>query len=129
MLATISSGFLVAATIVVSLFQLSLAAGAPWGSYAYGGSRTGKLPVGLRINSVISAGVMVAISGHYLAQIGVFQPLLDSSGNLVVNWVLAVFFGISATANNITRSKPEPKVWGVPTILMFIAALFVALYL
>jgi hypothetical protein len=129
MLATISSGFLVATTLVVALFQIALALGAPWGAYAYGGARTGKLPVGFRINSVVAAVVMVAISGHYLAQLGVFEPVLDPAGNSVVNWVLVGFTGLAALANNATRSKLERAVWGVPTILMFMAALFVALYL
>jgi hypothetical protein len=129
MLATISSGFLVATTLIVALFQVALAAGAPWGEYAYGGARTGKLPVGFRINSVVAALVMVAIAGHYLAQLGVFEPLLDSAGNSVVNWVLVGFTGLSAIANNITRSKKERAVWAIPTILMFIAALLVALNL
>jgi hypothetical protein len=129
MLATISSGFLVATTIIVALFQIALALGAPWGAYAYGGARTGKLPVGFRINSVVAAVVMVAISGHYLAQLGVFEPVLDPAGNSVVNWVLVGFTGLAALANNTSRSKLERAVWGVPTILMFMAALFVALYL
>jgi hypothetical protein len=127
MLATISAGFLVATTLIVCLFQIALASGAPWGAYAYGGARVGKLPVGFRINSVVAAVVMLAISGHYLAQLGVFTPLLDSAGNSVVNWVLVAFTGLSAIANNITRSKKERAVWAVPTILMFIAALIVAL--
>ena len=129
MLATISSGFLVVTTLIVSLFQIALALGAPWGEYAYGGARVGKLPIGFRINSVVAAVVMAAISGHYLAQLGVFAPLLDSAGNSVVNWVLVGFTGLSAVANNITRSKKERAVWAIPTILMFIAALLVALNL
>jgi hypothetical protein len=129
MLATISAGFLVATTLIVSLFQIALAAGVPWGAYAYGGARVGKLPVGFRINSVVAAVVMFAISGHYLAQLGVFTPLLDSAGNSVVNWVLVAFTGLSAIANNITRSKLERAAWGIPTILMFVSALFVALNL
>jgi len=129
MLATISAIFLVAMTLVVTLFQIALASGAPWGEYAYGGTKTGKLPTGFRINSVVSAFVMLAISGHYLAQLGVFEPILDTAGNSVVNWVLVGFTGLAALANNATRSKKERMVWAIPTILMFLAALAVALNL
>ena len=129
MLTTIAAGFLVATSALVALFQIALALGAPWGAYAYGGARVGKLPVGFRINSVVSAVVMFAIAGHYLAQLGVFTPFLDSAGNSVVNWVLVAFTGLGAIANNITRSKLERAAWGIPTILMFIAALLVALNL
>jgi hypothetical protein len=129
MLATISAIFLVVMTLVVTVFQIALASGAPWGEYAYGGTKTGKLPTGFRINSVVSAFVMLAISGHYLAQLGVFEPILDTAGNSVVNWVLVGFTGLSALANNATRSKKERMVWGIPTIVMFLAALAVALNL
>ena len=129
MIATISAVFLVVTTLVVTVFQIALASGAPWGEYAYGGTKTGKLPTGFRINSVVSAFVMLAISGHYLAQLGVFEPVLDSAGNSVMNWVLVGFTGLAALANNATRSKKERMVWGIPTILMFLAALAVALNL
>ena len=129
MLVTISSGFLVAMTLIVAVFQIALALGAPLGEYAYGGARVGKLPLGFRINSVVAVFVMLAISGHYLAQLGVFEPILDPAGNSVVNWVLVVFTGLAALANNATRSKKERMVWGIPTILMFLASLAVALQL
>jgi hypothetical protein len=129
MLVTISSVFLVAMTLVVSVFQIALAFGAPLGEYAYGGARVGKLPLGFRINSVVAVFVMLAISGHYLAQLGVFEPILDPAGNSVLNWVLVGFTGLSALANNATRSKKERMVWGIPTILMFLASLAVALQL
>jgi hypothetical protein len=127
MLETISSGFLVVMTLIVAIFQIALALGAPLGEYAYGGARVGKLPLGFRINSVVAVLAMLAISGHYLAQLGVFEPILDPAGNSVVNWVLVVFFVLSALANNATRSKKERMVWGIPTILMFLASLAVAL--
>ena len=129
MLVTISSGFLVAMTLIVAVFQIALALGAPLGEYAYGGARVGKLPLGFRINSVVAVFVMLAISGHYLAQLGVFEPILDPAGNSVVNWVLVGFTGLAALANNATRSKKERMVWGIPTILMFLASLAVALQL
>jgi glutaminase len=129
MLETISSGFLVVMTLIVAIFQIALALGAPLGEYAYGGARVGKLPLGFRINSVVAVLAMLAISGHYLAQLGVFEPILDPAGNSVVNWVLVVFFVLSALANNATRSKKERMLWGIPTILMFLASLAVALQL
>jgi hypothetical protein len=36
---------------------------------------------------------------------------------------------LAALANNATRSKKERAVWGVTTILMFVASLVVALQL
>ncbi|MCI0679398.1 MAG: hypothetical protein L0Z63_10210 [Actinobacteria bacterium] len=43
---------------VVTLFQLALAAGAPWGVAAWGGRHPGVLPTRLRIASVVVALVV-----------------------------------------------------------------------
>ena len=127
MLETFSSGLLVLATSLTALFQLAIVFGAPLGAYSYGGANIGKLPTGYRIGSVVSFGIMVAIAGHYLAQLGVFQPILDPAGNSVVNWVLVGFFALAALSNNATKSKKERMVWGVPTLLMLFASLAAAL--
>jgi hypothetical protein len=39
--------------LILNLFQLALAAGAPWGAAAYGGGWEGVLPRGIRINSLV----------------------------------------------------------------------------
>jgi Na+-driven multidrug efflux pump len=72
---------------------------------------------------------MIAFAGHYLAQLGVFDPIFDPAGNSIVNWVLVASNALAALANNATRSKKERAVWGVTTILMFVASLVVALQL
>ncbi len=127
MLETFASGFLVFAYIATALFQVALVLGAPLGEYAFGGQRTGKLPVGFRLASAASAAVLLAIAGHYLAQLGIFSPLLDEVGNAVANWVFAGFAALSAIANNVTRSQKEKRLWGGTTIAMLLAAVIVAL--
>ena len=127
MLETFSSGFLVFAYLATALFQIALVFGAPLGEYAFGGQRAGKLPVGFRIASAVSALVLVAIAGHYLAQLGLFSPLLDEAGNAVANWVIAGFAALAALANNITKSQKEKRLWGGTTIAMLLAAIIVAI--
>lgn len=127
MLETFSSGFLVFAYLATALFQIALVFGAPLGEYAFGGQRPGKLPVGFRIASAVSAAVLVAIAGHYLAQLGLFSPLLDEAGNAVANWVIAGFAALAALANNITKSQKEKRLWGGTTIAMLLAAIIVAI--
>ena len=83
-----------------------------------------KLP--FHIASAFSALVMFAIAGHYLAQLGVLTPLLGKAGNSIANWGFAVFAGLSAIANNITRSQKEQRLWGGTTIAMLLAAVIVA---
>ena len=126
MLDAFAAGFLVFAYIATAFFQIAIVLGAPLGEYAYGGQNPGILNLPLRIASAFSALVMFAIAGHYLAQLGVFTPLLDEAGNSIANWGFAVFAGLSAIANNITRSQKEKRLWGGTTIAMLLAAVIVA---
>ena len=127
MLDAFASGFLVFAFTATALFQLALALGAPMGEYAYGGQLPGKLPIAYRISSAFSFLLMLAIAGHYLAQLGAVPLLLRADHNQVVNWALVGFASLAAIMNNITRSKKEKQLWGSTTIAMLIAAVIVAL--
>lgn len=126
MLDAFAAGFLVFAYVATALFQIAIVLGAPLGEYSYGGQNPGILKLPFRIASVFSALVMFAVAGHYLAQLGVFTPLLDPAGNSIANWGFAVFAGLSAIANNITRSQKEKRLWGGTTIAMLLAAVIVA---
>ncbi len=127
MLSDFASGFLVFSTLAVALFQLAIVLGAPVGDYAYGGQHPGKLPTKFRVASVFSMVVMLAVAGHYLAQIGLFTPVLDASGNAIANWGFVAFFALSALMNNITKSEKEKRVFGSITIAMLLSAILVAI--
>ena len=127
MLSDFASGFLVFSTLAVALFQLAIVLGAPVGDYAYGGQHPGKLPTKFRVASVFSMVVMLAVAGHYLAQIGLFTPVLDASGNAFANWGFVAFFALSALMNNITKSEKEKRVFGSITIAMLLSAILVAI--
>lgn len=127
MLDAFGSGFLVFASLCTAFFQIAIVLGAPLGEYAYGGQNPGKLSKPFRIASVFSALIMLAIAGHYLAQLGVIPKLLAPDQNQVVNWGLVVFCSLAAISNNITRSAKEKRLWGPVTIAMFAASVLVAL--
>lgn len=127
MLEAFASGFLVFAYLATALFQLALALGAPLGEYAYGGQVVGKLPTLYRIASSISFLLLLAISGHYLAQLGLVPKLLDDDLNQWVNWGLIGFSAAAAVMNNITKSAKEKRLWGSTTIAMLIAAIVVGI--
>ncbi|BDP99996.1 hypothetical protein [Aquiluna sp. KACHI24] len=127
MIESFASGFLVFAYFATALFQLAIALGAPLGEYAYGGQREGKLPTPYRVASGISFLVMIAISGHYLAQTGILTPLLSAQQNAIVNWVLVGFASLAALMNNITKSQKEKRLWGSTTLAMLLSAVLVAL--
>ena len=127
MLESFASGFLVFAYLATALFQLALVLGAPMGEYAFGGQNVGKLPLVYRIGSAVSLLIMLALAGHYLAQLGVFTPILPEPQNSWVNWVLVGFAALAALMNNITRSQKEKRLWGGTTLAMLLAAVIVAL--
>ena len=127
MLDAFASGFLVFAFTATALFQLALALGAPMGEYAYGGQIVGKLPIAYRVSSSFSFFLMLAIAGHYLAQLGVVPKLLAPDLNQLANWGLIGFAVSAAVLNNITKSKKEKQLWGSTTIAMLIASIIVAL--
>ena len=127
MLADFASGFLIFSTLAVALFQLAIVLGAPVGEYAYGGQHQGVLPTRFRATSVVSMLIMVAVAGHYIAQLGVFSPLLDEAGNAIANWGFVAFFALSALMNNISKSEKEKRVFGSITIAMLLSAILVAL--
>ncbi len=127
MLETVALWLLVVAFLKLSLFQLALAFGAGWGELAFGGAHKGKLPRNYRIASVFSFLVALALAGHYLAEIGVFQSLLDEAGRTVANWVFFGLLAVGAVLNNISRSAPERRLWGPITLVMAASALIAAL--
>ncbi len=126
MLDAFASGFLVFAFTATALFQLALVFGAPMGEYAYGGQMPGKLPIPYRVASAVSFLLLLAIAGHYLAQLGLVPKLLSDDLNQWVNWGLIGFAALAAVMNNITRSVKEKRLWGSTTIAMLIAAIVVA---
>lgn len=112
-----SSIALVVVLAIVSLFQIALILGAPMGEYAFGGQYPGKLPLKLRIGSVVTLGIYAAQIGHYLAQASVLPKLLSPSLNTVTNWVFVGIFVVGLVLNSISRSEKERKMW-VPVLLL-----------
>lgn len=111
----------------VTVFQIAIASGAPWGEYTMGGQNTGVLPRSLRIGAAISSVIMLAQAGHYLAQAGVLTPLLSPDWNTVVNWAWFAFTLVGLIMNSISRSKKERNLW-VPVLLVStVCTLLVAL--
>ena len=113
--------------VAVGLFQIGLALGAPMGEYAFGGQNPGRLPLPYRIASGLSVLVYLGIAGHYLAQIGVFEPLLAPNLNVIANWALVGFNALGLIMNSISRSSKERKMWVPVLLLMTVCSVVIAL--
>lgn len=105
---------LVASTLllITMLFQLALAAGAPWGSAAWGGRKPGVLTPGLRSASAFAGLVVYPWITLLVMDAGrlVDLNLVDRSAGAVILWVLTGLFGLGALANAASPSKVE-KFW------------------
>ena len=124
---TVASLIVVVISLGVFAFQIALVAGAPWGEYTMGGQNKGTLPTPLRVGAAVSAVIMLAQAGHYLAQAGVLPQLLDASWNSVINWIWFGFTVAGLIMNSISRSKKERNTW-VPVLLVSaVCTLIVAL--
>ena len=96
---------------IVTLFQLALALGAPWGQAAWGGGHRGVLPAGFRVASGVAAVVIYPlIAMVILVTAGTvrFAGLPPAGGAAM--WVLTGFFALGAMANLVSRSKVE-RIW------------------
>ena len=108
----------VAATIAIFLlaalwvFQIALAAGAPWGAAAWGGQKRGVLPTSLRVASALAATFIYPLFTLYVlvsAEVLVVD-WLPGSGKTAL-WVLVGFFTLGTLTNLASRSKVE-RIWG-----------------
>lgn len=109
------------------VFQLALAAGAPWGAAAYGG-QSSRLPTRLRVSSAVAAVVWAALAlcvGR-TAGIPVWAPLPDPALP-VVCWVVVGLTVVAVVLNAITRSRVERAIWLPVSAVLLVATVAVAL--
>ena len=102
--ATVAVGLLV----VVAVFQLALALGAPFGKAAWGGVHDGVLPARLRAASAfVGLVVYPAVIAVVLSASGVIDADLVPGRGAVTMWVLTAIFLLGAMANAVSRSRVE----------------------
>jgi hypothetical protein len=126
MLDAFSSSFLVLAYLAAAFIHLAIGLGAPLAEYVQGESPNGELRFSRRALSLGLFFVFIAIVGHYLAQLGLFTPILDAAGNAVVNWVLVAIATAQALIANASKNIKQKRLWAGPTVAMLLAAVIVA---
>ena len=109
------------------VFQALLAAGKPWGEWAFGGQMKGTLPTAYRIASLVSISIYAAQIGHYLAQADLIASPFSASTATVTNWVLVGFFALGTLMNGISRSKKERALWTPILAVSLLLSIAVAL--
>lgn len=113
-------------TLALMVFQICLAAGAPWGRLAWGGAHE-RLPRTLRIGSAISAAVMAALTWYYLSWAFDWPPVLPEAARTMTAWVLVALFSAGTLMNAASRSRPERLVMTPVNVVLLACSLSIAL--
>jgi hypothetical protein len=113
--------------VVLVVFELALAVGAPLGAAAWGGRNPGVLPGRLRVASAV-AGLVVypVIALVILAAAGVISDDWLPIDPAIAMWILAGFFALGVIANAISRSPPE-RVWAPVSAVLAVCCGVIAL--
>ncbi|MBG0510475.1 hypothetical protein I3J13_16970 [Agrobacterium sp. MOPV5] len=110
--------------LALSLFQIALAAGAPFGRLAWGGAHR-VLPVRRRIASA-SAPLIYAFFASFPLQKAGYAHIWPSGWIEPGIWIIACYLAVSAGLNAMSKSRPERLVMtpvaAVLAILFFIVA-------
>jgi hypothetical protein len=110
----------------VIAFQVGLALGAPWGSYAMGGAFPGRFPPTMRIAAAVQALVIGLLAVVVLSAAGLVLPDLAIAFPWLI-WVAVIVSAVALVLNAISRSPGERRIWVPVTIVMLVSSLIVAL--
>ena len=115
-----------AVTVGVIAFQLALALGVPWGSYAMGGVFPDRLPPAMRVMAIAQATLLAAMAGLMLSFAGLALPQW-SGAPVWLGWAVVAFSVVSLVLNSITPSAGERRIWVPVAIVMLGSSLTVML--
>jgi len=115
------------ATVVAGViaFQIALALGAPWGSYAMGGGSPGRFPAGLRAAAVVQAALLAVSSVVVLSRAGLVLPASSDASRWLIWFVVAISL-VAVLLNGISRSSAERRIWVPVAVVMLGCSLLVA---
>ena len=116
---------LTSALVVLAVFQLALALGAPLGRFAWGGQHR-VLPAGLRVGSVVGIVIYACICVLALDRAGAVDAV-PGRFSAVGMWVVVAYFVLGVGLNAVSRSAPERRVMVPVTIVLAALSLVVAL--
>jgi hypothetical protein len=122
---TLPARIFTAVDLIVVLFQLALAAGAPWGQVAMGGQYPGTFPPALRVAAVVQAAVLLFLAAIVNVRAGLVWPRRFAATRMGI-WFVVAFSCVATVLNLITRSVWERRLWAPAAILMLASSLAVA---
>ena len=111
---------------VVIIFQLLLAAGMPWGSFAMGGKFPGKYPPAMRAGALIQVIILIFMASIVLSKSGLIIPGWYSFSKTAI-WFIVCFSVVATILNFITSSVWEKRIWAPVSLLLLITSFIVAI--
>ncbi len=115
-------GFLL---VIVAVFQLALAAGAPWGELAMGGRFPGRYPPVMRLVCLLQVFILAVLGTIVFTRARIIFPEWFSASRTIV-WGVVAFSALSVVANLATPSKWERIVWAPVTVVLLACSILVA---
>lgn len=107
-------------------FQIALALGAPWGTYAMGGRFPGRYPPAMRIAAVAQAALLSLALLIVLSDAGLVLPSVSQALPWLI-WLVVAFSAVSVVLNALTPSAGERRIWVPVAVVMLVSSLSVAL--
>lgn len=92
----------------LAVFQLALAAGAPWGRLAWGGAHR-VLPPGRRVASLVAVVLYVFFASVFLAEARVVVADAPELLVSVVAWVVVAYLALGTVMNALSASTWERR--------------------
>jgi hypothetical protein len=119
----IAAFIFLAVTSVTVVFQLALAAGAPWGKLTWGGKFAGRLPPSMRAVAMFSALLLAAFGMVVAIRAGLVARQWARPSRTLI-WVVVLYCVVGAIANAVTPSRWERRIW-LPVVLVMLATVVV----
>jgi len=126
MITEVAAWIAVAGFFGLMCFQILLALGFPYGKAAWGGKHV-KLPPGLRVASLLSAGVFVVLSLVVLERADILTVFNNSTAVTIVVWILVSFLLLNTLGNFTSKSKPEKRIMTPISLVLALLCLIVAI--
>ena len=122
-IAALVFGFFIA---VVTIFQLALAAGVPWGSIAMAGKFPGRFPPLMRAIAFVQVFVLIFLGAIVWTRAGIICPQWYLASEQFI-WGVVSFGALGFIVNLITPVKWERNIWAPIAAILLISSLIVAM--
>lgn len=116
----------IALTVIIAIFQIALALGAPLGEYTLGGKFPGKLPGQLRVAALVQILILFVFAFLVVVRAGIafeqFYPIAR-----IGIWFVVAFFVLGSILNLSSASRKEKLVMGPANVLALVSTFMVAI--